>query len=905
MVNEGEVYKLIIAAPRVEDSGKYVCEINAITCHATLSVDEPDPTYNFVKMLDKKCKGYYGHDFDLECAVNSGKAQVYWTKNGERIDPDLIGEGKKYQAVKELSGFLKLTVNDCQKDDEATFACCLEKQPDKTETVISLSEFQYKFTKILKSARLIEKDTLTLACELNDARGEVKWLKNGEEIQGDKRIEIIKDGRKRKIIIRDAKVNDSGEYSCVSNADKTLADITVNYQNKFLKKLKDTDMIERDRCVLEVELQDQTAPANWFLKGEEVKDGENFEIKNLGGGKHQLIFKNVKMEDAGELECRSGDLSSKCNLSVLKGESGPIVDAPEKVEAPIDKGGPMEFSIPYRVDGTRKSPVQAKIVGPDGKPLGKSDCEIIVKDDKVIIKIKKPSRGMSGPYKITIENAQGSVESPVKLNMMTPPTAPQKLELRDLFDTNFVLKWSPPLDDGGAPIIGYKIEVDNQSEKSSWYAYAPKDEDVATVDDKAIRKVVSELERYIKASINRYKVEGFRKNQILRVRVRAANKVGESEPANIADRITMKNPWTVPNPPREPDIFDWTATTLSIKWKEPDSDGGSPITGYVVEYKEKLASTWKSFYEPDPKKLNAIISDLRTGASYVVRIRARNIEGDSEPCAQTPPKIAKERYVRPFFVDVGTMQNITVRKGQMARWDVAYGGEPDPTSKWTFSKGRLGVAPEVDVKGDDRTTVEIYDRNSVLTVKKAVRTDSGRYFIRVTNEVGSAEHCADLLVLDKPSPPDGEPEATKIRSDSAVVEFRPPKDDGGCPILGYIIEKMDTETGRWVGAGECGPDANEFEVKNLVKGKRYKLRVKAYNKEGESEPSEMANSFVAQNPYGKFLNSHFYPLKFTRNTQTNYFLYLSISICTFQHDYHKNTFVVFLYFKPYKHIPKN
>jgi hypothetical protein len=772
------------------------------------------------------------------------------------LDPELVGDGKKYQIIKELSGFCKMTVNNCQKGDEGKYGCHIEKQPDTTETDISLSEFQYKFTKILKSARLIEKDTLTLACELNDARGDVKWFKNDEEIISDKRIEIINDGRKRKIIIKDAKVNDAGQYSCVSNADKTLADIVVNYQNKFLKKLKDTDMVEREKVVIEVELQDQTAPADWFLNGTPIKEGEEFELKNLGGGKHQLIFNNVKMEHAGELECKSGDLNSKCQLTVLKGESGPIVEAPEAVEAPIDKGGPFEIVIPYRIDGTRKSPVQAKIIGPDGKALGKSDAEIIVKDDKVIIKLKKPTRAMSGPYKITIENAQGSVESPVKLNMMTPPTAPQKLEMKDLFESNFTLKWAPPADDGGSPIVGYKIEVDNQSEKSSWYAYVPKDDDIIQIEkgDK-IGKVVSEIDRYIKPTLTRYKVEGFRKNQVLRVRIRAANKVGESEPANIADRITMKNPWTVPNPPRDPEITDWTETTLSVQWKAPDSDGGSPVTGYVVEYKEKTATQWKSYFEPDANKLSTVIPELRTGAAYVVRIRARNREGDSEPCAQTPPKIAKARFVKPFFVDVGTMQNITIRKGQMGRWDVAYGGEPDPTSAWFFSKGKLGVAPEVPVKqtADEHLTLEVYDRNTVLTVKKAVRADSGRYFIRVTNEVGTAEHKADLLVLDKPSPPDGEPEATKVRENCATVAFRPPRDDGGCPILGYIIEKMDTETGRWVGAGECGPDSNEFEVKNLTKGKRYKLRVKAYNKEGESDPSEMSETFVAQNPYGKVL----------------------------------------------------
>lgn len=85
MTNEGEVYKLIIAAPRVEDSGKYVVEINQIVSHANLNVEEPDPTYNFTKNLEKKHKGYYTHDTDLECEVNSGKAQVYWTRKGERL----------------------------------------------------------------------------------------------------------------------------------------------------------------------------------------------------------------------------------------------------------------------------------------------------------------------------------------------------------------------------------------------------------------------------------------------------------------------------------------------------------------------------------------------------------------------------------------------------------------------------------------------------------------------------------------------------------------------------------------------------------------------------------------------------------------------------------------------------
>lgn len=459
---------------------------------------------------------------------------------------------------------------------------------------------------------------------------------------------------------------------------------------------------------------------------------------------------------------------------------------------------------------------------------------------------------MSGPYKMMIENAQGVAEKPLTLNMMTPPTPPQDLELKDLYESSFVLKWKPPADDGGSPIVGYKIEVDNQSEKTQWYAYAPKEDAVAGIEiNDKIRKVIQEADRYLKPTLNKYKCEGFRKNQVIRVRIRAGNRVGESDPTTIPDRITMKNPWTVPNAPKDPEVIDWTENAITVKWSPPDSDGGSPITGYVIEYKEKIASQWKSFVESEPKKLQAVLPDLRTGAAYVCRIRARNREGDSEPSVETPPKIAKARYVKPYFIDVGTMQNITIRKSQLARWDIAYAGEPDPTAAWFKKKTKIAAEVEVKPSGDDHLTLEFYDRNTVITVKKAVRADSGLYVIRVTNECGVAEHIAELLVLDKPTPP-SEPETTKVRADSAVVKFNPPKDNGGCPILGYIVEKMDTETGRWVGAGECGPDASDFEIKNLTKGKRYKVRVKAYNKEGESEPAEMTGTFVAQNPYGKF-----------------------------------------------------
>lgn len=230
---------------------------------------------------------------------------------------------------------------------------------NNVQNICSAIEYPYKFVKVLKSQQLIEKDTVTLACELDDAGGDVTWFKDGEEIKPDenKRITPVKDGRKRKLLIKDSKVSDAGQYSCVSNADKTQAELVINYLNKFNKKLKDTAAVEREKLVLEVELQDQTAPAEWKFNGEPIVPSERVEIKNLGGGKHQLIFNNLDMADNGEITVDSGKLSSSCNLTVSKGESKPQIDFPSDFEGPISQ--PIVLEVPYK--GNFSSLISIKI----------------------------------------------------------------------------------------------------------------------------------------------------------------------------------------------------------------------------------------------------------------------------------------------------------------------------------------------------------------------------------------------------------------------------------------------------------------------------------------------------------------------------------------------------------------
>ena len=125
----------------------------------------------------------------------------------------------------------------------------------------------------------------------------------------------------------------------------------------------------------------------------------------------------------------------------------------------------------------------------------------------------------------------------------------------------------------------------------------------------------------------------------------------------------------------------------------------------------------------------------------------------------------------------------------------------------------------------------------------------GRYRLVLTNSAGSCEVSADGVVLGRPTPPLGPLVISDVRAKRAKLEWKRPEDDGGCPITGYRVERQDLGTGRWIPCGDAGPDETSLTVDGLTEGKQYKFRVRAINKEGESDPLENDETIDAKNPY--------------------------------------------------------
>ncbi|XP_037026622.1 twitchin-like isoform X2 [Bradysia coprophila] len=900
--SDGDAYQLTILNPKFADSGKYMIDIEGVQSSASLNVEAPDPSYSFLQPLKKNYNGYTKHELILECKVSDPVAIVSWHKANMKLSSN-----DKYLINKDLQGVCTLQIKSCELDDAGDFTCQLEMQPDKTETKVKVIDYPYKFVKLLKSQQNIEKDTITFACELDDPLGDVKWFKGATEIKPDgDRIQVITEGRKRKLIIKDAKLSDADQYTCASNADKTKADLLVNKQNKFNKELKDTAGVEREKIVFDIELEDDKAPVEWKLNGKPIKASKRIEIKNLGGGKHQLVINDLKLADAGEITVESGKLKSSCKLTVEKGETKPQFKAPKDIEGSV--AAPIVFEVPYKIDGKKQTPIEAFLLK-DGKPLATSDVEIQVKDDKVIFTIKKPSRDQSGPYQIKLSNGQGDDVKDVKISVQDVPKAPKDVVVREVFEKTCVIDWKTPTENGGTPIQKYIIErLDASLKGVKWETAGEVPADKPTT----------------------FKAEDLTPNKQYKFRVRAVNKVGTSEPAEFQNTIVAKNPWVEPSKPKSLEIVEWDREHAKIKWIKPDNDGGAEITEYEIEVKDKGSKGWVKKKRVTAKETTTTITELIEDQEYEFRVRAVNKAGPGEPSdpiklfikpnkfnKQLKDTVATEREKLVLDIEMDDekapaewkfngkpitpsdrieIKNLGGGKHQLVINDLklADAGEISIESGKLKSSCKLSVekgetkpqvnapkevegsitAPivfEVPYKIDgkkqtpiqasllkdgkplpsDNVGVEVKDDKVIFTIKKPSRDQSGPYQIKLSNGQGDDVKDVKISVQDVPNAPK-DVVVREVFEKTCVIDWKTPTENGGTPIQKYIIERLDASSKgvKWETAGEVPADKpTTFKVEDLTPNKQYKFRIRAVNKVGTSEPAEFQNTVLAKNPW--------------------------------------------------------
>ena len=75
-------------------------------------------------------------------------------------------------------------------------------------------------------------------------------------------------------------------------------------------------------------------------------------------------------------------------------------------------------------------------------------------------------------------------------------------------------------------------------------------------------------------------------------RIKAENRFGAG-PTLTSDTVTAQHPYKVPGAPNQPQVVKVTKDSVTLRWSEPTNDGGSPITGYQMEHKDRNSILWQ------------------------------------------------------------------------------------------------------------------------------------------------------------------------------------------------------------------------------------------------------------------------------------------------------------------------
>lgn len=140
--------------------------------------------------------------------------------------------------------------------------------------------------------------------------------------------------------------------------------------------------------------------------------------------------------------------------------------------------------------------------------------------------------------------------------------APSTPILESTTPTSISVAWNEPLSDGGSPISGYRLYMND-----------------ILADD--VFRMVFDGANY--PSTLTYTATGLIPGRYYRFKATALNKIGESDPSTEATFLAAD----FPSAPSQPYLIWSTSTQVKFGWYPPSDNGGGQIIGYQVYHKLK------------------------------------------------------------------------------------------------------------------------------------------------------------------------------------------------------------------------------------------------------------------------------------------------------------------------------
>jgi titin len=406
------------------------------------------------------------------------------------------------------------------------------------------------------------------------------------------------------------------------------------------------------------------------------------------------------------------------------------------------------------------------------------------------------TNGTSYLFRVRAINANGvgAASTPASVIPAGLPGAPTALNTTP-GDGSVVLTFTAPVNDGGNPIVGYRVETSTDGVNFS----------VAVPNSNTVVPAVA--------------VTGLTNGTTYSFRVSAVNTIGHG----AASTTVQSTPATVPNAPVVTATVSGNAQ-VTVTWNAPTSNGGSAVSSYAVD-RSTDGINWVPAASVSASTTSSTITGLANGTMYLFRVSASNGVGasvSSTPVAGLPAGVPS---VPRAFVAVGSDSSVALT------WDAPVSNGGSPILSYTIE--RLNGATWVSVATG--VTSPSYNVNGL--------TNGTTYQFRVSalNAVGSSVTTASVSVSPAtvPSVATG---VTLTPGDSQLsVSWTAPSSNGGGVIAMYRVEQSSGGA-TWSTAATVSGTSTSVVIAGLSNGTPVSVRVVAINAVGESAPSAPATA---------------------------------------------------------------
>ena len=401
------------------------------------------------------------------------------------------------------------------------------------------------------------------------------------------------------------------------------------------------------------------------------------------------------------------------------------------------------------------------------------------------------------------------------------PGAPTGLAVRPvggpMGSSQLLLTWSPPSDDGGSAITGYRIWR-SATRVGGWIPHASIGGACTTVCTYTDRDLTPATTWFY--------------------RVYAENGKGLGPASNVDDGTTNAAP---PGGPQNVRARATGPSSILLAWDAPETDGGARVTGYGIQVQGPNDNSWIDLERNTGTTTRTYThTGLEPVTRYSYRVRAINRVGGGE-WAPMPPALPTTALTHAD--KAGAPTGLTAQAVGTARIDLSWNAP-----RYTGGVSITGYRVEASDDGGANWNIIRRNTNSTTTTFSDVNlrpATTRHYRVAAVNLAGfgawsnTARATTDATLPTVPR---------RLRAEAAgtsqiTLSWQAPSDDGGARITGYRIE-VSADGGRsWEDlVANTRTAATLYTHSGLAPASTRHYRVSAINRIGVGDASRVAGS---------------------------------------------------------------